>query len=280
MGARARLAQVEDRAPGDDFAAMADERLQHLPEVEQLRTAVDQRHHVDAEHRLHRRLRIEVVEHHLGRFAALDLDVDAHAVLVGLVAQLADAFQPLFLHQLGDLLDQPRLVHLVRDLGDDDRLATVVHHLHVGTRAHAHAAAAGAVGQVDAADAVDDAGGGEVRPGHVLHQAFDVDLRVVDQRDRRADHFRQVVRRNVGGHAHRDAGRTVDQQVREPRRHDRGFLFLLVVVGLEVDGVLVDVGHQLVREPGHARLGVAHGRGVVAVDRAEIALPVYQQVAQ
>src|SRR3546814_15145210 len=99
----------------------------------------------------------------LGRVAALDLDVDAHAVLVGLVAQLTDALVRLLLDQVGDLLDQPRLVYLVRDLGDDDRLAAVVGHLDVGARAHAHPAAAGAVGQVDAADAVDDPGGGEIR---------------------------------------------------------------------------------------------------------------------
>ena len=32
------------------------------------------------------------------------------------------------------------------------------------------------------------------------------------------------------------------------RRHDRRLVFLLVVVRLEVDGFLVDVGQQLVRE--------------------------------
>src|SRR3546814_5863343 len=46
--------------------------FEDLLEVQQLRAAVDQRHHVDAEHRLHLRLLVEVVEHHLGRVAALD----------------------------------------------------------------------------------------------------------------------------------------------------------------------------------------------------------------
>ncbi len=35
----------------------------------------------------------------------------------------AMSFDLAFLHQLGDLLEQPRLVHLVRQLGDDDGLA-------------------------------------------------------------------------------------------------------------------------------------------------------------
>src|SRR5690606_35231892 len=174
-------------------------------------------------------------------FAALDLDVDAHAVLVGLVAQLADAFQALFLDQLGDLLDQPGLVHLVGDLGDDDRFTAIVRNLDLGTRAHAHAAAAGPVRGLDASGAVDDAGGREIRARQVLHQPIDVDLRVVDHRDGRVHHLAQVVRRDVGGHAHRDAGGAVDQQGRHPGRHDRGFELLLVVVGLEIDGFLVDV---------------------------------------
>src|SRR5690606_5301217 len=120
-GAGARLAQLEDRPARDHLAAVAHEGLEDLLEVEQLWPAGDDGHHVDAEHRLHLRLQVEVVEHHLGRVAALDLDVDAHAVLVGLVAQFADALELLLLDQVRDLLDQARLVDLVRDLGDADR---------------------------------------------------------------------------------------------------------------------------------------------------------------
>ena len=51
----------------------------------------------------------------------------------------------------------------------------------------------------------------------------------------------------------------------------------LVVVRLEVDGVLVDVFQQQRRGLGEPHLGVAHRRRVIAVDRAEIALPVDQR---
>ena len=125
MGALARSAQIVDRAARDHLAPMTQERFQHLAQRQQPRLPVDQRHHVDAEHRLHRRLRVEVVEHDLGHFAALELDHHAHAVLVGLIAQLRDAFDLLVAHQLGDALEQPRLVHLVRQLGDDDRLTAL-----------------------------------------------------------------------------------------------------------------------------------------------------------
>ena len=94
------------------------------------------------------------------------------------------------------------------------------------------------------------------------------------------DDLVQVVRRDVGRHADGDAGGAVDQQVRQLRRQDQRLGLAAVVVRAEVDGLLVDVGEHLVRDLGQADLGVAHRRGVVAVDRAEVALAVDQHVAQ
>ena len=71
--------------------------------------------------RLQLRVLVEIVEHDLRHLAAAQLDDDAHAVAVGLVAKIGDALDGLLAHELGDLLEQPRLVHLIRDLGDDDR---------------------------------------------------------------------------------------------------------------------------------------------------------------
>ena len=88
------------------------------------------------------------------------------------------------------------------------------------------------------------------------------------------------MRRDVGGHADGDAGRAVDQQVRETRRQDGGLLGLAVVVVLEVDGVLVDVAHHLHGERRHLGLGVPRGRGAVVAGRAEVALAQRQRVAQ
>ena len=188
VGTGARLAQLEDRAPRDHLAAMAHEGFEHVLEVEQARTAIDQRDHVDAEHRLHLGLLVEVVQHNLGRLAALELDVDAHAVLVGLVAQTVgrNTFDLLVLVQLGDRLDQPRLVHLVRQLGDDDRFATVrLIHFDLGARTHQHAAAARVIRRMDASRAVDDARGREVRTGDdAASGASTADVRIVDDRDR------------------------------------------------------------------------------------------------
>ena len=279
MATLARLAQLVDRAARDDLAPVAEERFDQVLERQQLGLPVLQRHHVDAEHGLHRRLRIEIVEHDVGDFAALQLDDDAHSVLVGLVTQFRDALDQLPAHQVGDTLEQARLVDLVGQLGDDDCLiAAVVDVLDVRARAHQDAAAAGGVGAIDFPRPVDDARGREIRTGDQGHQFRDTDRRVVDQRDAGIHDFGQVVGRNVGRHADGDAGRAVDQQVGHAGRQHRGLDLGLVVVGDEVDRLLVDVGEQLRGEARHAHLGVAHCRRRVAVDRTEVALPVHDQV--
>ena len=86
------------------------------------------------------------------------------------------------------------------------------------------------------------------------------------------------MRRDRGRHADRDALRTVGQQIGKGRRqHDRLFAGA-VIARAEIDRVLVDAVDQQPRDLGQPRLGVAHGGGVIAVDIAEIALPVDQRI--
>ena len=103
---------------------------------------------------------------------------------------------------------------------------------------------------------------------------------MADQMDGGGADLARIVRRDRGRHADRDAGGAVGQQVREAAgQHDR--LVLLAVIGrAEIDRVLVDAGEQRLRDLGQPRLGVAHGRGVIAVDIAEIALALDQRVAR
>ncbi len=135
------------------------------------------------------------------------------------------------------------------------------------------------VGLLDAAGAVDDAARGKIGTRHVVHQIAVVQLGVVDERAGGVHHLRQIVRRNVGGHTHRDSGGAVDHQGRHlGGQHDRlghGF----IVIGLKVDRLLVQIFEHLVRDLRHAHFGVAHGRGRVAVHRSEVALAVDQGVA-
>ena len=105
-------------------------------------------------------------------------------------------------------------------------------------------AAAGLVGGVRPGPADDDAAGREIRRRHEFHQFFDGDRRVVEIGAAAIDDLAQIVRRDVGRHADRDALGAVDQEVREAGRQDLGFGLDLVVIGLEVDGVVVEIIEQ------------------------------------
>jgi hypothetical protein len=280
VAALACLAQLEHGAPRHHLAPVLEEDRDQVLQVAELRLAVDQRDHVDAEGVLQLRLLVEVVEDDLGHLAALELDDDAHAGLVALVLDVADALELLLVNQLGHPLEQVLLVHLVGNLVDDDRLAlTLVDVLEVALRAHDDAAATGAIALANAAEAVDDSGGGKSGAGMISISSSIV----ASGRRSRCTHASTTSLRLCGGmfgrHAHRDAARAVDEQVRQLRRHDERLLLAAVVVRAEVHRLLVEIGEHLVRDLGEADLGVAHRRRVVAVDRAEVALAVDEHVA-
>ena len=88
------------------------------------------------------------------------------------------------------------------------------------------------------------------------------------------------MRRDVGRHADRDADRTIDEHVREARWQHGWFLRGLVEVGLKRNRLFFDVLEHRLRKARHAGFGVPVSRGRIAVDTAEIALPVDHHVAQ
>ncbi len=276
----ARLAELELAAAADHIAAVVDVALDQLPQRQRARLVVDERDVLDRVARLERRELVDLLLDD-GRIGALlEHDLDARAgVAARVIAHIGDVLDAVFLRGLDDLLDERGLRDLVGDLVDHDRVA-LVHLLEVDTPAHDEAPAARGVGLHDAAAAHDDSAGREVGARHELHEALDADERVVDRRDDRAADLAQVVRRHRARHADGDARRAVHEEVRELRRQDARLHEPLVVVRLEVDGLLVEVLHQRHGRGGHARLCVAHRRGRVALDRAEVALLVDEHVAR
>ena len=145
--------------------------------------------------------------------------------------------------------------------------------------AHLERAAALRVGVLDALEAHHDPARGEVGARDELHQVVDGRIGVLEQVDGRRHHLDQVVRGHVGGHADRDAGRAVDEQVRVRGGKHRRLLELAVVVRDEVDDVLVEVLGQRERRGREPRLGVA-GSGRTVVERAEVAVAVHERHPQ
>ena len=115
MGPVAGLVEQEAGAAGHHLLAELDERREHRRHVHQLGLAAVERDEVAAERALERREAVELVEHHVGHGIALQLDDDAQAVAVGLVADLGDALDALLAHEFAHLLDHLRLVHLIRE---------------------------------------------------------------------------------------------------------------------------------------------------------------------
>ena len=259
---------------------MAQEGVQNLLQIEQAGLTVHQRHHVHPERVLHLRFFVQVVQDDFGDFAALELQHHTHAGLVRFVADFGETVETLVAHQLADLDKKCRLVDLVRQLVDDDCLAVALFQLlDMGAGTDYHAAAAGAVTLLDSRGAVDDSAGWKVRSRDDFHQLVDADFGASQDCQAGIDNFVQAVRWNVGGHPHRDTGRAVDEQIGYPGRQDTGFLLLAVVVGDEIDGLLVDIGQQLGGDLLQAAFGIAVGRRRITVHRTEIALSVDQGVA-
>ena len=135
------------------------------------------------------------------------------------------------------------------------------------------------IGGADALPAEDHAAGRKIRPRHDLEEVVGAERRIVDERHRGVDDLAEIVRGNVGRHADGDAAGAVRQQIREARRQDHRLPLVAVIVRLEADRVLVDVIEQRHRRAREPALRVAHRRRRIAVDRAEIALPVDQRQA-
>ncbi len=126
----------------------------------------------------------------------------------------------------------------------------------------------------------DDAAGREIGSANPLKHLLVARARLFDQQDRGVDDLRGVVRRDAGRHADRNPARPIGEQVGEQAGEQFRLMVLAIIGGAEIDRVLVEPVHQVDRDLGQPRLGIAIGGGVIAVDIAEIALPVDQRVAQ
>ena len=200
-----RFGQLKLRAADDDVFAVVDEDLQERLQPQHPGPAVNEREQDDAEGRLHLRVLIELVQHHLVGRVAFELNDDAHPVTVRLIAQIGDALEAPVLDELGDRLDQVGLVDLVGELRDDDRLAVALELLRLDLGADPQAAAAGLIGVPDPVAPADDRARRKIRPLHMPRQPGRVEVGIVDERAGGAHDFSQVVRRDVRRHAHRDA---------------------------------------------------------------------------
>ena len=272
--------QVEARAAHHHVVPVLDEVADHVAQIEQIGTAVHQRDVVHGERRLQRRILIERIEHHARHGILLEDDDDAQTLTVRLVVDVGDALDLLVVDHVGDLLDHLGLVDHIGNLRHHDALAARRRMFDLGLGAHHDAAAARHKRLADAFVAVDDASGREVGAFDVFEQLLALDVAVVDIGAAGVDHLAQIVGCHVGSHTHGDTARAVDEQQRNLRGEYRRLLHRIVEVVRPVDGLLVDIGHHLVGDLAHTRLGISHRGRRVAVHRTEVALTENQRIPQ
>ena len=279
--ALARFHQQVSGAPPHHVDAVIDEVLDGLHQAHLFRLAVDHGQEDHAEAFLHRGVLEELVEHDLRLATALQLDDDAHAIAIALVAHVADLVDHLVVHQFGNMFDQLRLVDLVRNLGDDDRVLVLREVLDRSLGAHHEAAAPGAIGLGDAAAAVNESAG---RESPAPARYFSMSASVACGLFTSVMQASTISVRLCGGMLvamptampFEPFTSRFGNSGRQHHRLDRG----VVEVGDEVDRVFVDVGQQLFRNFGQARFGIPVGRGRIAIDRAKVALAIDQRIAQ
>src|SRR5919108_4928094 len=168
------LAQIIRGAPRDNLFAVVQKGFERLFEIEQLWSALDNREHIDPERLLEAGVLVELVNDDVRDRIALELNHNAHPLTVRFVAQIANAFDFLFLHQGGDLFYQPGLIDQERYFTDDDLFFTgALDNLGKGLAAHLQYAPAVIVRLNNRLYAMDKTPGRKVRPLDMLHELLD-----------------------------------------------------------------------------------------------------------
>ena len=119
----------------------------------------------------------------------------------------------------------------------------------------------------------------EVGTRDILHEAVGIDIGIVDIGTAAIDHLTEVVGRHIGSHTYGDTVTTIHQEVRNLSRHHGGLLKRVVEVVHHVNGLLVEVVHDVLTHLRKAALGVSHGSWRVAVNGTVVTLTINQRVA-
>ena len=264
-------------AADDNLTAVLNVAVDRFFQRKLFRAVLVDRQHVDAERGFQRGELEELVDDHLRAGVAFQLDLDAR-FLIGKIAHAGYSGEGFLVHQLRDARLQYGAVHSVRHLADDDHGFSILIFLDLDLAAEAHGASAGAEIILDTAFSTDLASDREIGAFDVLHQAGEVDFRIVNHRANTVDHLAEVVRGEVCRHADGDAGAAVDKEVRKSGGHYGRLWESAVVVRDELDRVLVEIFHHRHAERVEPRLGVTHrGRGI-AFHRSEVSLAIDDQL--
>ena len=113
----------------------------------------------------------------------------------------------------------------------------------------------------------------------ILHQSIKFNIGIINVSTATINHLSKVVSRYIGSHTHGNTVSTIDQKIRNLRRHDTRFNERIIEVVGHVYGILLQVVHNVLTHLAESALRVTHGSRRVTVNRAEVTLSVDQRIA-
>src|SRR5262245_23195723 len=102
---------------------------------------------------------------------------------VALVANIANALQSLFVHQLSNFLDEARLVDLIGNLGHNDNVTVLALPFDRRASSHRELPAPGCIRLTNSTSAVDNSRSRKIRAGNMRYHVSKVRPRIIDQMD-------------------------------------------------------------------------------------------------
>ena len=171
MQALQRLLPAELAASANHHTTMIHPYLKHLLEAHGMRAAVDQRHIVDGEIILQRRVLEQLDQHGVRIEPGLDLNDQSSAVMsIGQIDGAGDTFQLAVLHTFGNTFQHTFRAHHERKLRHYDRLLASRHILDMRHGTRGQRATTRLVRLADALTAHNHAAARPIRTRHVAHQ--------------------------------------------------------------------------------------------------------------
>ena len=250
--------QVVFRTTDSHVMTVLHEVLHTLLQGEQARTTLHQCDIVHREAALQGRHLEQLIQDHVGIGVFLHIDDDAHTLTTGLIVSIADTLEFTFFHQVDDIFNQLLFVAAVRNLCNHNLVMTLMT-LDLCLSTHDNPTTTGLVSILHALQTIDKGACREVGSRNILHQSFGIDIGIVDVGTTAIDHLTQIVCRHIGSHTHGDTITTIDQQVRNLRRHHGWLLQRVVEVILHIHGILLQVVHDMLSHLRQTALGITHG---------------------
>ena len=252
-----RLLLTEFATTANHHTAMIHPHLKHFLQAHGVRATVDQRHVINGEIVLQRRVLEQLRQYGVRIEAGFDFNDKASAVMtVRQVYRAGNTLQLAILHTLGNTFQHTFRTYHERQFRYDNCLLTSGYVFNMRHRTRGQRATTGLVGLANALASHDHATARPIRAGNIAHKLFQCDVRMMHQMFGCGNHFAQIVRRHICGHADGDAGAAIDEQIRDRGRQNGWLLQLVVVVRCEIHCIFGDIRVHAKRGLGHASLGV------------------------